>query len=333
MTNFSVRIVMAKNQKKSNTNKPKANKQVYGSLSKILTKINNELPKADKIGNVFKIPVARLIDIDWSDIGEFIVSYLPDNIFFQVSAGEFGSTDILQTGGIQGRIPIQERRKLLKEKIYPKFKGYNPNRLPQTKIKKIFEEYRQQRRVERFTYDSEIRPIVDNIRNFVNSISGQAGGVYPVFNGYVKLKPNKKENRKKPENYFIDFVLFVNGEPTEDIGNFLKFRRTALTEQEKEDENRRKKAFRQREGLGKKKKEPALKKVEPQIQMPTQKAEPQEPTQMSISFSDAEARRLAELNKALDRIRKDFDDKLISKKQYQERTSKIYEKFEKGGEL
>jgi uncharacterized coiled-coil DUF342 family protein len=54
---------------------------------------------------------------------------------------------------------------------------------------------------------------------------------------------------------------------------------------------------------------------------------------MSISFSDAEARRLAELNKALDRIRKDFDDKLISKKQYQERTSKIYEKFEKGGEL
>ena len=324
---------MAKQSKKSLPKKAQAKKKVYGALSKVLTKINNELPKSDVIGNVFKIPLTRLLDIDWSDIGEFVVSYLPDNVFFKISAGEFGSTDILQTGGLQGRIPIQERRKLLKEKIYPTYKNYSPSRLPISKIKKIFEGYRQQRKIERYTYDSEIRPIVNEIREYVNSLSGQGGGIYPVFNGYVKLKPNKKENRKKPENYYIDFVLYVNNEPVEDVGSFLKFRRTALTEQEKENEKNRLKSFKQREGLGKKKKEQFVKKAEPQIQMPTAKAPIEEPTQLSISFSDAEARRLAELNKALDRIRQDFMDKLITKKQYQERTAKIYEKFEKGGEI
>lgn len=56
-------------------------------------------------------------------------------------------------------------------------------------------------------YSDGVRKIVENVRNFLASnASGEA-----FFNGVVKLK-YRKPNNGKAENYFVEYILFINGE-------------------------------------------------------------------------------------------------------------------------
>jgi hypothetical protein len=54
-------------------------------------------------------------------------------------------------------------------------------------------------------YSDGVRKIVESIRDYMaTNDSGEA-----FFNGVVKLK-NRKPNNGNPENYFVEYVLFIN---------------------------------------------------------------------------------------------------------------------------
>lgn len=62
-------------------------------------------------------------------------------------------------------------------------------------------------------YSTGVQKIIENIRKDVDNKSALA-----YFNGIVKVKPRKKDNGKG-ENYFVDYVLYINDIPeTIDVG-------------------------------------------------------------------------------------------------------------------
>jgi hypothetical protein len=56
-------------------------------------------------------------------------------------------------------------------------------------------------------YTDGVQRIIENIRQEVDNNSGRA-----YFNGIVKLKPRKRNNGDG-QNYFVDYVLYLNDEP------------------------------------------------------------------------------------------------------------------------
>ena len=59
-------------------------------------------------------------------------------------------------------------------------------------------------------YTNGVQKIIESIRQEVENNSGRA-----YFSGIVKLKPRKKDNGQG-ENYFVDYVLYLNDEPEAD---------------------------------------------------------------------------------------------------------------------
>lgn len=60
-------------------------------------------------------------------------------------------------------------------------------------------------------YTNGVRKIIENIRTELKE--NKSGIAY--FDGVVKVKPNKKDDGT-PENYFVDYVLYINDEPEAD---------------------------------------------------------------------------------------------------------------------
>ena len=60
-------------------------------------------------------------------------------------------------------------------------------------------------------YSNNVRDIVKTIREEFGNDSLNA----PIFNGVVKLKENQK-NKGKSENYFVEYILYIDDEPVSD---------------------------------------------------------------------------------------------------------------------
>jgi hypothetical protein len=60
-------------------------------------------------------------------------------------------------------------------------------------------------------YSNGVRDIVERIREEFGNESEDA----PIFNGVVKLKENQK-NKGKSENYFVEYILYIDDEPISD---------------------------------------------------------------------------------------------------------------------
>jgi hypothetical protein len=162
------------------------------------------------------------------------------------------------------KLSISERRKYIKEKIYPQYKGMNPNRVGIKAINKDilgvldtiipkegcdvnyispsitadvswFElddfistvlpkcifiridagDFGSTRIFNTLNYNysrNGVKRIVDNIRDFVNNDSA----IDVSFTGFKQLRKGKA-NDGTPENYYIDFILVINSEPSKSI--------------------------------------------------------------------------------------------------------------------
>jgi hypothetical protein len=60
---------------------------------------------------------------------------------------------------------------------------------------------------------SGVADIVNNLNGEARAKGFNSGEVF--FNGVFMLKPNRKAD-KKPKNYYIEYILFINGEPQAD---------------------------------------------------------------------------------------------------------------------
>lgn len=59
-------------------------------------------------------------------------------------------------------------------------------------------------------YSNGVQKIIEGIREEIGNTSGRG-----YFNGIVKVKPRRADNGN-PENYFVDYVLYINDSPEAD---------------------------------------------------------------------------------------------------------------------
>ncbi|MFY8160838.1 MAG: hypothetical protein ACOVNU_05870 [Candidatus Kapaibacteriota bacterium] len=70
-------------------------------------------------------------------------------------------------------------------------------------------------------YDNGVQDIIENIREVVTDLTGKNLSGVAYFSGIVKVKP-KRKNDGNGENYYVDYVLYLNDEPiTTDEGTYF----------------------------------------------------------------------------------------------------------------
>jgi len=153
-------------------------------------------------------------------------------------------------------------------------------------------------------YSDGVRKIVEAIRDYMASnASGEA-----YFNGVVKLK-YKKPNNGKAENYFVDYVLFINNE-TEIDDTPVNFN---LPKKEQ------KKVEKIRDTLAQRLK--TLQKEKRKRKRVAKKAQPKKPQQKKKEAQEA-------IKSAVAALRKLYQNGTITKDEYNTQKS-ILEKFKK----
>jgi hypothetical protein len=159
--------------------------------------------------------------------------------------------------------------------------------------------------------DSSTKEAVNLIRENQENLSGA------TWVGVRKLKSNKK-NDGSPCNYFIDFVLSTDGNV--DYSDEVFGEQISLTpEQEAEREARREKVEKIKRERAKARR--AKKRKRPKT---TKKSKPQQ---------ESSPDRQKQLVRALELLRKDYDDGIFTKAEYKKERSKLIAKFEEGGEI
>jgi hypothetical protein len=175
----------------------------------------------------------------------------------------------------------------------------------------------------------ELLPNLLKIREDMRKVSSKSG-FYPIISFYITLIEGEEDNREIACNYYI--LITFEGSSTFNAlsvkglikDNFTSKEQMPITEierielaQKQKDEERR---------LLTKKKATTFQlpsKVEPKKVEP--KVEPQ--------IGDTKANRLAEYNKAMDKLDSQLDRKLITKKQYRERFDQLGKNLKDGGQV
>lgn len=175
----------------------------------------------------------------------------------------------------------------------------------------------------------ELLPNLLKIREDMRKVSSKSG-FYPVISFYITLIEGEEDNREIACNYYI--LITFEGSSTFNAlsvkglikDNFTSKEQMPITEierielaQKQKDEERR---------LLTKKKATTFQlpsKVEPKKVEP--KLEPQ--------IRDTKANRLAEYNKAMEKLDSQLDRKLITKKQYRERFDQLGKNLKDGGQV
>ena len=175
----------------------------------------------------------------------------------------------------------------------------------------------------------ELLPNLLTIREEMRKVNSKSG-YYPIISFYIVLIEGAEDNRGIPCNYYL--LITFNGSSTYNTlnskglikDNFTTKEQMPITEierieliQKQKDEERR---------LLTKKKATSFQlpsKVEPKKVEP--KAEP--------TVKDTKANRLAEYNKAMDKLDSQLERKLITKKQYRERFDQLGKNLKDGGEI
>jgi hypothetical protein len=175
----------------------------------------------------------------------------------------------------------------------------------------------------------ELLPNLLNIREEMRKVNSKSG-YYPIISFYIVLIEGAEDNREIPCNYYVLITfegsstyntlnskgLIKNNFTTKEQMPTTEIERIELIQKQKEEERR----------LLTKKKATSFQlpsKVEPK------KVEPKsEPT-----VKDTKANRLAEYNKAMDKLDSQLERKLITKKQYRERFDQLGKNLKDGGEI
>jgi hypothetical protein len=176
----------------------------------------------------------------------------------------------------------------------------------------------------------ELLPNLLSIREDMRKVSSKSG-YYPVISIYIALIEGAEDNRELPCNYYL--LITFNGSSAYNIlnskglikDNFTTKEQMPITEIERL-ELKQKQRDEERRLLSKKK--------ATTFQLPS-KVEPKkvEPTKVEPKVKDTKANRLAEYNKAMDKLDSQLERKLITKKQYNERFQQLGKNLKDGGEV
>jgi len=175
----------------------------------------------------------------------------------------------------------------------------------------------------------ELLPNLLTIREEMRKVNSKSG-YYPIISFYIVLIEGAEDNREIACNYYVLITfegsstyntlnskgLIKNNFTTKEQMPTTEIERIELIQKQKEEERR----------LLTKKKATSFKlpaKVEPKKVEP--KAEP--------TVKDTKANRLAEYNKAMDKLDSQLERKLITKKQYRERFDQLGKNLKDGGEI
>ena len=184
----------------------------------------------------------------------------------------------------------------------------------------------------------EMLPNLLNIREEMRKVNSKSG-YYPIISFYYVLIEGAEDNREIPCNYYL--LITFDGSSTYNILNLKglikdnfttkeqmptsEIERIELAQKQKDEERR----------LLSKKKAQNVKlpsKVEPKKVEP--KVEPiKQPTTTKLSKEELKTIRWQELNKAKESYRRDFDDGILTKKEYKDIILKLEAKLEKGGKI
>jgi len=178
---------------------------------------------------------------------------------------------------------------------------------------------------------SGVRAIVENIRSAMDD------GMLPStvdFAGYKKLRP-KKRNDGTPENYFLDFILNVAGEPIAD-STVVQYDLPRTKEVKKKETKVRNILLNRLKQLASKKRRKKrstkthrtnvtkLKKIKKRINRATR----------TKTIKNLNLKLLELYNKTMVSLDRDFENGLMTPEQYQIRKQQVYDNFLKmGGQL
>lgn len=174
---------------------------------------------------------------------------------------------------------------------------------------------------------SGVKDIIEELRRYADEISSDL-----EWSGVQQLKPNKP-NDGTPENYYIEFILFIGGEPVEekmatrkkptekkqkkkstDITNIIRDRINGLR-------TKKRKKIRVKKSITKAAKK--IKTIKKRIStVKTDKTKDKYIVERSKVF-------LRELNK----LKRAYDKGLLNKAEYQKLKDKLSSEFEQGGEI
>ena len=184
----------------------------------------------------------------------------------------------------------------------------------------------------------ELLPNLLTIREEMRKINSKSG-YYPVISFYIVLIEGAEDNQQIPCNYYL--LITFNGSSTYNIlkskglikDNFTTKEQMPTSEierlelkQKQRDEERRLLTKKQANNF----KLPS--KVEPKIE--PKKVEPKKVEPIAEpKIKDTKANRLAEYNKAMDKLDSQLERKLITKKQYNERFQQLGKNLKDGGKV
>lgn len=177
---------------------------------------------------------------------------------------------------------------------------------------------------------SGVLAIIENIRELVDNGSG------PYFSGTVGKRAGMTDPNN-PDTYVLQFILYVNDQPVvppDETVTMLPQRELTAEEYEAEKRRLADKVARQDE-IDRRKEEAARAKARKTAKRPTKKKKVKEPEpapQPPAKEKKTRGDRVLELNeqkiKELEMLRKDLDDKIITKKEYKADRERIMQQYE-----
>lgn len=302
---------------KKKQNKASVKQKIYWKISREFTILNSALPDFEFF-DARKIPDSDIGEQDYYEITN-MVNYLPDGTLYRVNAGEIGQTNIMVKGGFKGKIPYKYRLQIISQYIYPLFKDKSLREVHVGDIRNEIKKHLPNPVSERAKQEILVTKLRERIREVYDNPSPP-----PTFTGVVFQIPNTKSG--KASSYFVDFILFdreSNPVPKDYNPDDIITDKVKMT---KEEQTQRADRIKEAEIL--------RKRLKPQKQKEDKEPKPKQPKKESKE--ELEKMRIVrneQRNKALELLRKDYDDGLYSKEEYRQEREKIMNKYEFGGEV
>jgi|688.fasta_scaffold25578_14 hypothetical protein len=179
--------------------------------------------------------------------------------------------------------------------------------------------------------DSGVLNIIERIRRVTNNGSG------PYFSGTVGKREGFTDE-SDPNTYILQFILYINDEPVVSPDETVTpLPRAAMTQAEIEEfQRQRRLKLDKKDEIDKKKEEIARAKARKTAVRPTKKKKVKEPEPTPAAepkkAKKTRGDRVLELNeqklKELDMLRKDYDDGILTKREYKKDRQRIMEQYE-----
>jgi hypothetical protein len=178
-----------------------------------------------------------------------------------------------------------------------------------------------------------LMPDMKQIREDMRKLYGSVSDPMPQFIFKLLVQPNKKDDGE-PCSYYV--LVTMEGSSFDDLKDEEVQSTKELSQEEREKRAEQVKIIKKTKKDAKNRKRP--KDVEPKsvttpVTTPTTKEKPEKVNKSELEKIKLQKENRDSLERILNLLRKDFDDGLLTKRQYIERQRLIIEKFEKGGTI